>query len=155
MNYLYEYKEKEADLVVIQEAFFVGIYTLFIYIILSFFITNQNPLLLFFILGFVKHFLGDFIQLHTFFCNYGYACTYYFGKDNILHRISDRKEIVIIIESILEGFLFMLFCGIAILAFGKKWVRYWIFFIGFFIHYLFEKIGIHRLFCKYRCSNKS
>jgi hypothetical protein len=26
------------------------------------------------------------------------------------------------------------------------------FFIGFFIHISMEKLGVHRLFCKYRCS---
>lgn len=147
MNYLY--KEKDTTAEILKEAFFVGIYTLVLYLILSFFIKNQ--IILFFTLGFVKHFLGDFIQLHTFFCNYGYACNYYFGKDNILHRISERREIVILIESILEGFLFLFIYFFLFSVLSKKW--YWIFYIGFFIHYAFEKIGVHHLFCKYRCSN--
>jgi hypothetical protein len=152
MNYLLQEKEKENNYKkIILEAIYVGIYTLILYCILSFFI--NNPLFLFFLLGFIKHFLGDFIQLHTFFCNYGYACTYYFGGGNsILRHISERKEITILIESILEGILFLFICLFlfSILLFERKW--YWIFFIGFFIHISMEKLGVHRLFCKYRCS---
>jgi hypothetical protein len=152
MNYLFDFdfeKQKETNPYI--EAIFVGIYTLIIYFFLSFFI--KNPSLLLFFVGFIKHFSGDFIQLHTFYCNYGYACTYYFGKDNILHYFSDRKEVVILIESILEGFIF-LFLGLfmfSFLNFERKW--YWFLLFGFFLHIFFEKIGIHRLFCKYRCSS--
>ena len=150
MNYLLDESNQNHYKQIIWEAILVGIYTLIIYLFLSFFI--KNPLFLFFILGFTKHFLGNFIQLHTFFCNYGYACTYYFGGNSILHRISERKEVVILIESILEGFLFLLLCFFlfSVVSFERKW--YWILFIGFFIHIFMEKIGIHSLFCKYRCS---
>ena len=133
---------------IIIEAVFVGIYTLVLYCLLSIFI--KKPILLFFVLGFTKHFIGDFVQLHTFYCNYGYACSYYFGKNNILHRISERKEVVILIESILEGILFILICLLVFFFFHRKW--YWFFIIGFLIHLSFEKLGIHSLFCKYQCS---
>jgi hypothetical protein len=143
------YSEKEDKLQILFEAIFVAIYTLVLYLFLSFF--TKNPFILYFLLGFTKHFLGDFIQLHTFFCNYGYACTYYFGGNSILYRISERKEIVLFIESILEGFLFLLLLLCFFLFSERKW--YWILFIGFFIHIFFEIFGIHRFFCKYRCSN--
>lgn len=152
MNYLFDFDfDKQNN--PYTEAIFVGIYTLIIYFLLSFFI--KNPSLLFFFVGFTKHFSGDFIQLHTFYCNYGYACRYYFGKDNILHYFSDKKEVVILIESILEGFVF-LFLGLLLfsfLCFERKW--YWFFLFGYFLHIFFEKIGIHQLFCKYRCSASS
>ena len=135
---------------IIIESIFVGIYTLFVYFFLSFLI--KKPILLFFALGFTKHFIGDFVQLHTFYCNYGYACSYYFGKNNILHRISERREVIILIESILEGIIFTILSLLVFLFFNKKW--YWFFIIGFLIHLSFEKLGIHSLFCKYRCSEK-
>lgn len=138
----------------ITEALLVGMYTLILYLFLSQIISIQkHPEYFFFILGFIKHFLGDFVQLHTFFCNYGYACGYYFNNSNILYRISQRKEFVIIIESILEGLLFLfiyfLFATI-LLKTNINWIS--ILCIGFFLHIFSELIGIHQLFCKYRCS---
>ena len=146
MNYL----DKE----VVKEALFVGIYTWFLYLFISQIISIQKyPEYFFFILGFTKHFLGDFVQLHTYFCNYGYACKYYFNPSNIFYRVSQRKEFVIMIESILEGllFLFVYFLFSTIFRKNINWIT--IFCIGFLLHLCFEYMGIHRFFCKYRCSS--
>jgi hypothetical protein len=143
----------------LSESVLVGIYTLIIYIIIftlfrKMISIEKSPEYFFFLLGFMKHFLGDFIQLHTFFCNNGYSCKYYFNDSNILYRISKRKELVIFTESILEG-LFFVFIYFLLFSTIKNFQINWfiIFCIGFSLHILFELIGIHRLFCKYRCSS--
>ena len=142
----------DLDRKLLLEAVFVGIYTLIIYLILSQIISVQKyPEYFFFILGFTKHFLGDFVQLHTYFCNYGYACGYYFNQSNILYRISQRKEFVILFESIMEGLFFLFIYSLCFTLFKINWIT--IFCIGLFLHLLFEYIGIHELFCKYRCTS--
>lgn len=142
------------DKKVVIEAVLVGIYTWILYLFLSRIISLQtHPEYFLFILGFTKHFLGDFVQLHTLFCNYGYACEYYFNKKNIFYRISQRKEFVIIIESILEGLLFLFIYFLLATIFKNNINWFSVFCIGFFLHLFFEFIGIHRLFCKYHCSS--
>ena len=64
------------------EAILIGIYTSIIYMLVKPFI--ENTLLLFFIIGFFKHFFAYFIGLHTYYCNNGYAC----GSDGTI-RVSN------------------------------------------------------------------
>ena len=50
------------------EAIAVGIYTTIIYLLLNILnIFNNNNYIIFFIVGFLKHFLGYFLQLHNNF----------------------------------------------------------------------------------------
>ena len=57
----------------IFEAIFVGIYSSVIAIILSFVVYNYYYLL--FLTGFIKHVGGYYLNIHTYYCNYGDACT--------------------------------------------------------------------------------
>lgn len=92
-----------------------------------------------FVLGFLKHGLGDLIGLHTYYCN---ICA---SQSN---RVSDRTIGWILFESIGEGCLFVL-AGLSLMRFLHP--RFLPFVIGFSFHVLFEVFGFHRIFCKYRC----
>jgi hypothetical protein len=138
----------------ILEAFFVGLYSLILCVITSFFIDNFYVLL--FVTGIVKHFLGYLLNIHTFYCNNGYACLKihkYSNKKN--DKKNDKKNtdnnFVLLIECIVEGILFLVLG-----YFLKLFIKYkpTIFFlIGFLLHLIFEWLNIHQLFCKYRCNN--
>ena len=82
---------------VIYEAILVGIYSILIYLILIPFEFTNN--VLFYMIGFLKHFLAYNIGIETYYCNNGNACI----KDN-------KKRIVysenILIESIIEGYIY-------------------------------------------------
>jgi hypothetical protein len=75
----------------ILEAFLVGLYSLILCVITSFFIDNFYVLL--FVTGIVKHFLGYLLNIHTFYCKQGYACLKmhkYFNKKN--DKKNDKKN---------------------------------------------------------------
>jgi hypothetical protein len=121
--------------IIISEAIFVGIYTIFISMILSKF--NIDNL---FIIGFIKHFTGGFF-IHKKYCLYKNSyCKY---KNPLLSQL--------IIESIGEGILFIIV---------KNLLNYFnfsssnqLFFIGVFLHLIFELLNLHQLFCMNRCKN--
>ena len=124
---------------------------------------NLPPEVVLFLTGFIKHFMGWILQIHKLYCNYGTACI---NKRGDVYKTG--TEIYIIPESILEGFLFVV---VGLLIFGvlhcffsplhiknMKMCYQWvgldmvgIFLIGVFFHLLAEWLGIHSLFCKYRC----
>lgn len=71
----------------------------------------------FFLLGFFKHLLGYFLYMHTLYCNYGNACKKV--GNNVSHE--NKYAIfsnILIIESLLEGFLYLFF-GIILNKFIK------------------------------------
>ena len=125
------------------ESIYIGLYTSFIYLIIHFFI--QNQLLLPFFIGFFKHIFGYLFSLHTYYCNYGYAC------QNNKTKITKLNENItsLIIESFGEGILFMILSFLFYKFIKIKIILY--FFIGLFLHLLFEYLGIHKYFCKYKC----
>ena len=111
---------------IIIEALFVGLYTQGI----SYFIKNI------FLLGFIKHLLGHYLNLHTYYCKYGNACL------KIKKYSKDKVSIIqLIVESILEGFLFIIMNNIT----KNK------FLIGLLLHLIFDVFGLHRIFCLFRC----
>ena len=111
------------------EAILIGIYASILYILVKPFI--KNTLLLFFIVGFLKHFLGYFIGLHTYYCNCKLQTTF----------------LQLVTESIMEGILFMILFKVL----GDRIES--IFFIGVILHLSFEMVGLHKLFCKERCKS--
>ena len=112
---------------VIYEAILVGIYTEIIFRIITVVLQNATiPTL--FIVGFLKHFLGYYLQLQSSFCKY-------YGKGRAI--ITDN----FINECIIEGVVFTLIYLLLPSAFIS----------GFLLHIISEYTGIHNLFIKYRC----
>jgi hypothetical protein len=127
----------------IFEALFVGIYCGILYEILVNFIGDYYVLL--WVLGFFKHFLGYELHLHSMFCKYGYACQ---RVANAEHRHAEISNLKIIIESMIEGIVFVIVGYLLSLIMKDRLVM--VFWIGVILHISAELIGIHQVFCQ-RC----
>lgn len=101
----------------ILEGLVISIYTGIIYIYIKDVFT----------LGFLKHFLAGIFGLHKIYCNY-------YGKYNIDINFDLIK---LIIESIIEGMLFVILSKLNIN----------IYIIPFILHVVFEILGLHKQFC--------
>ncbi len=88
----------------IFEAIFVGIYSVILFLIISQFIKNNYFIL--FIVGFAKHLLGGYLNIHNFYCNYGYSC--YLSNDCKNGQCYDDKK-YLFLRSIFEGILYLIF----------------------------------------------
>ena len=126
------------------EALFVGFYNILLYLIFSQVISNSYFLL--FVIGFMKHYLGYWLSLHTYYCNYGNACknvnkkyTFYSASNNI------------IFNSLQESILFLLLGTLLTTFIQSKIVLY--FFIGFILHMCFELLHLHEQFCIEKCNS--
>jgi hypothetical protein len=128
----------------IIESFFVGLYSSIIFLILNKIIKVEINLLIF-LTGFAKHFLGMFLQIHTYYCNYGYAC-----KKQSTGLLSSKYTHMLLVECILEGIVFVLFYNVIKRIYNLKTI-YIIFIIGILLHILAEKLKIHSSFCEKRC----
>jgi len=128
-------------MIIIFEALFVGLYCLFLYIILGNLKLNLYYFL--FIFGFLKHFLSYYFGIHDYYCNNGYAC----NNCNNSNKISDIKYLLF--DSILEGFLFIIVGYYILNCFANKYLGFFV--IGVFLHLFAELFYIHKFFCKYRC----
>jgi hypothetical protein len=119
------------------EAFFVGVYASAISIL----VPIKTPFF-FFVVGFLKHFLAYLTGVHAYYCKYGHACK--FVKKTSLPNP--------ILESIAEGIVFFIL-GLFMKNVGlfMKYRIFSFFLIGFFLHIISEKLGIHHWFCK-RCT---
>ena len=141
----------------IFESTIVGMYSLLIYICFDF-VTNTNIKL--FMVGFIKHLLGYILNIHTYYCNNGYACLKYQKQfqshKNNNSNISDSKKVaktsipVLFIESGFEGCLFV-FLNIFLLKLKIKNTYTRIFILGVILHLVFEFLQLHIYFCK-RCA---
>jgi len=120
------------------EAILVGMYSSIFYILVKPFI--ENTLLLFFTIGFLKHFLGYFIGLHTYYC---------YKYNPLVHCVIHTTLLQLFMESIMEGLLFMALSNIIK---GDRIES--IFFIGVILHLVFEMMGLHKIFCKEKCKLK-
>lgn len=112
---------------VLQEALCVGIYSVIIFWILKPHI--KNIIVLLFVTGFVKHFLGWASGLHAYYCKYS-------------KEFERKPTFVVLLESVGEGVLFVL---IGLLLGGGSYLN--VFMIGFSLHILFEITGLHKQFC--------
>ena len=88
------------------------------------------------------------MKIHDYYCNYGYACIIT-QKPKKYEYTSVNKNIII--ESILEGLLFILFYNILRHGCNIKNNLLNIFIIGVLLHIFAENLGIHTLFCKNTC----
>jgi hypothetical protein len=115
------------------EAVIVGMYTSCVYIVCS---PIPDPYLLFFTIGFVKHFVGYYLGIHSYYCKS--TC----GKNNAVDTNLLR-------DSLIEGCIFMV-VGITLERYVKNEFMLFLL-LGFIIHILAEMLSIHKLFCQYRC----
>ena len=116
----------------IYESIIVGIYSCIIYALLSPLLYKINILLLFFVVGFIKHVLGYYLLIHQYYCKYKYNVIKNYNKS-------------IIIESILVGSLFII-VGYIVSLYLKNMVLN-VFIIGVLLHIMFEISGMHTKFC--------
>ena len=127
----------------IFESIIVGVYSSIIFLIISNFTNNIN--LLFFLTGFIKHLFGYLLNIHTLYCNRGYACS---NKSNDKNKIAIYSN-YLWIESIIEGLLYLIIVLLINNFLSNKLNN--IFIIGLLLHLFFEKLKIHNIFCKTRC----
>ena len=135
----------------IFEAIFVGAYSYIIAIILSFCIIHKYykySYLLLFWTGFIKHFSGYLLGIQTYYCNYG--C--YKERKYQKNRKAVNNTPGLIIESILEGIIYIVIGTIITQFITYKHLLSTVFFTGLIIHILSELLGFHTYFCKNRCS---
>ena len=118
----------------IVEAFIIGCYSLLLSLPLKTLIKDNN--MLFFLTGFLKHFLGRFIGIHSLYCK--------------MHKLEINKInfVTLLEESILEGFLYLIAGNIIFKYFNVGSF----FIIGFILHIVFEMLGIHRSFLQNTCN---
>lgn len=116
-----------------------------------------------FIFGFLKHFLGYLLGIQEYWCKirvYNIALNHSKTLNNNKNHI--WIWIILIVTSILEGFLFV---GLGFIIYLltkykienhlniydiKNYVIF--FFLGWVIHFFAEWIGIHRFYIKYICT---
>lgn len=135
-----------------QEVLYVSIYCAFLYWILSFFVSNV--FLLFFIFGFVKHYLGYYIGIHDMFCNYGDSCL----KIHAPEKKYKASGSYLFGESILEGMWFLFWGYIFLSSFKFDTVKMskikkiiFIFLLGGATHIMAEFFDLHTYFCREKC----
>jgi hypothetical protein len=137
----------------IIEAVIVGIYTTIIYAIIRIFIMDLFGVGVgvgvgvLFLLGFLKHFLGYLLGLHSIYCKYGFAC----GGN--AKRVFDDGTFII--YSIFEGIYFVFLGGILFWWLGSIISPYVIIYlVGFILHILFEIFGMHKKWCSMHCVSR-
>ena len=116
------------------EAFIIGCYSLLLSLPLSVIIKDNN--ILFFLTGFLKHFLGHYIGIHSIYCEMHHL------------RLNKVNIVTLLEQSILEGFLYVIGGNLIFKYFNVSSF----FIIGFILHIIFEIIGIHRSFISNSCS---
>jgi len=122
---------------VVIESIFVGVYTCVIYLFLSYFISS-NFILLLFVVGFLKHFLGYYLKIQDYYCA---TCL----KDSK----SYTTKRLLFGESILEGGVFVILGTLLKVFIENRWIL--MFLLGFLLHIIAELVGLHTYFCKNRC----
>ena len=130
----------------IIESIFVGIYSAILYLFFSLFIgpSYKNLYFLLIIVGFSKHLLGSFLNIHTMYCNNGEACVKKLNQDTTY--IASKSNLFR--DSLLEAVSYLCL-GFILQNIVKN--MYLFFTIGFFLHLLSETFLIHTYFCKTYC----
>lgn len=140
------------------ESIVVGTYTTVLAFVLASVLTSTqknvlNFIFFFFTLGFIKHLLGFYLGLQSFYCNYGVECS---KRENNTNLEAVRPSFF---ENLLEGIVFVLFGCILrnifliLLKYGNN-IYLISFFTGFFLHFISDMVGIHSFFCKYYCTSR-
>jgi len=126
----------------IIEALLVGIYTSIIYVIISLFIKNVYILLL--VVGFFKHLLGYFLNIHTWYCNNGEACLKVLNQYNNYNAIPTH----LIRDSVYDSLMFLLIGSILLTKINNIPL---FFTIGALLHIISEHLLVHKYFCESSC----
>ena len=131
----------------IIESILVGIYSAILYLFFSLFIgpSYKNLYFLLIIVGFSKHLLGSFLNIHTVYCNNGEACVKTLNQDTTY--IASKTNLFI--DSLFEAVSYLCL-GFILQNIFKN--MYLFFTIGFILHLLSEKLLIHNYFCKTYCN---
>ena len=122
---------------VLTESLFVGVYTCIISFFVSF-LVSSNFVLLLFVVGFLKHFLGYYLKIQDYYCA---TCV----KGSKSHTTKQ----ILFGESILEGGVFIIL-GLLLKVFIENRTVL-MFLLGFLLHMIAEFVGVHKYFCKNRC----
>jgi hypothetical protein len=108
----------------------------------------------------MKHLLGYYFGLHTYYCNNGEACLLENNKNNTNNNNNNKIKYKantneLLIASFGESFIFVLFgFGLSFILtnLDKRVNRYILFFLlGFILHVESEYLGIHKIFCINNC----
>lgn len=86
-----------------------------------------------FLIGFLKHFLSGIFGLHHWYCK----------------KSCNVNYLKLLIESILEGIMFVIMFEIILKPLKVPLPFFW---IGFILHILTDVVGIHKVFCDRLCS---
>jgi hypothetical protein len=127
------------------EVIFVGLYSSILFNILSYCIYSPSILFLF---GFFKHFLGYYLYLHTYYCNYGRACNNYYTDIKTKYKSYNKY---IFFESIIESIWFLFCFKIFNIDIYTNNILIFIFLFGSITHILAEIFGLHKFYCDNRC----
>ncbi len=123
----------------IYESLFVGVYSCILHLLVP---INDTKIALF-VVGFLKHYLGNWLGIQDYYCTNGYSCN---SKRPSKYTVTQP---VLILESVAEGGLFLLL-GIVLMKIQKNMIVTY-FLIGVLLHLSFEFSGAHRKICYYRC----
>lgn len=128
---------------ILIESLFVAIYSCMVFTIVKYIFRflKPNSISLFFLTGFLKHFIGWLSGLQNIYCHLKRRKS--LSVFHIYPRMSNIFNVSL--ESFGEGILFVLFSSILNYLQNKILI---IFIIGGGLHILFELIGIHKWFCK-------
>jgi len=128
------------------ESVFVGLYSLMIFILVNQFITNIYLKL--YIVGFIKHYASGYLNIHNYYCNYGYACR---SSNDCKNGNCTSNKKYLFFESLFEGILFLV-VGYVLFELPYNLKNIYVYFlIGFILHTLFEIFGGHYIYCKHFC----
>jgi hypothetical protein len=123
----------------IYESLFVGVYSCILYLLVP---INDAKIALF-VVGFLKHYLGNWLGIQDYYCNNGYSCNSKRPSKYLL------TQTALILESVVEGGLFLIF-GVLLMMIQKNMIVTY-FIIGMLLHLIFEFSGAHQKICAYRC----
>ena len=121
------------------EAILVGLYTLVIAFFLSF--SLKNNFIFFFILGFLKHYLGYITGLQSWYCE---------KRNKEINQINTKEKAQpsLLLQNVQEGIAFIILSFIIQKVFKIKDIYFIAFLTGFLLHLFAEFTGIHTIFCK-------
>ena len=123
-------------IILLIEAILVGLYTIVIAFFLSF--SFIKGISFFFILGFLKHYLGYITGLQNWYCK----------KRNENVKTKERKIQPSLLRNIQEGIAFIIVSFLIKKYLKIKDIYFIAFLTGFILHLLAEFTGIHSIFCK-------
>jgi len=132
----------------IIESILVGLYSVVIFLFFSPFVGSDHKkfYLTLVAVGFLKHLMGSFLGIHTWYCNNGDACIKKLPQN---HRYI-AKTTNLLRDSIFEAFAYLCL-GFILRGLFKNDLMGLFFTIGFILHLLSELLLIHNSFCNTYC----